>query len=142
MSKKAKSRISIFLAIAMLLAVNVTAFASTDMNHETQTSNVEKNISARNLPYSSSGIFNTYFIDNFTVSSKTYCSVILATSGAGTVTFEIYNSNNNKHYVDAVIAANGTGHIWHPTLPAGNYTILITGTSGSYSYSTQVYQYG
>ena len=42
MSKKAKSRISIFLAITMLLAVNVTAFASTDVEHETQTSNVEK----------------------------------------------------------------------------------------------------
>lgn len=148
MKNNIKKIISMILALTMLFVVSVPVFAEeNNYSMEVQESTIAEEdsvsaVTASSLPYFSAGTFNTYFIDNFSVSSSTYCSIILAVKGSGTVSISIYKSSSPYTvYLSDTVTANGSGNLWHKTLPAGTYVIRLIGSSGTYSYSTNVYSY-
>ena len=133
-----KRIIAILLCVSMLIAVNTNVLAAEHQDVSITHSNNE-DIAARSLPYSNGGVFTTHFGDTFTVDSQTYCSVILSVKGSGSVTFQL--SSGNRYYINENVTADGTGRLWHVTLPAGTYNIVIFGGGGTYAFSTTVYKY-
>lgn len=134
---------SISLMLIMLVVTTSTVFAANTLGGDVNTLNdvnTKTEVAAKSLPYSSGGVFSNYFTDTFTVDSQTYCSIILSIKGTGNVTFAI--NKDGSTFFEKEVTADGKGNLWHKTLPAGNYTVLIYGSGGTYAYSTTVYQYG
>lgn len=124
-----------------LLLVVCTIFAIPGQALATTNENFLPAATTSNSFHNSTGIFTTYHSGTFTVSSSTYTSVILTVKGTTTddnVNIRIYT--NYRTYLDKTVSADSQ-NIWHVTLPAVNYEVMVIGGTGNYAYSINIYPY-
>lgn len=135
---KIKRLLSLLLVVLTIFALPCTAFAAT-LEEPTETL-----AESSDYFYSDAGVFNTSYNGSFNVSSRTYTSIIVTVKGVSTtenVSVRIYPYGSNSYIVDEIVSAD-SNTLWHKTLPAGKYEIMLIGGNANYAYSIKIYPYG